>query len=122
MKPYLIIVVFLALLSCGKKPHTDQDDLVSEWSQDGKTMTIKRKGLPIASFRNISNACYIQLSGTDVFPDVSVTYREDESTELAPAPENIMLAWMQGDGTQIKSVAYDSDGNQMESDKSPAKK
>ena len=82
----------------------------------------KSKGLPIASFRNISSACYIELSGTDAFPDVSVTYREDEFTELAPAPENIMLAWKQGDGPQIKLVAYDSTGNQVSSTELPVKK
>ena len=66
--------------------------------QYSKTMTIKRKRLASASFQNASNACYIQLSGTDAFPDVSVTYYEDGSTELAPGSENSMRGWKQSDG------------------------
>lgn len=115
MKTCLMLLMPFALLSCEKKPHTDRDDLVSEWSADGKVMTVKRNGVAIASFRNVSNACRIELTGTDGLPDVNANYQEDPETGLADGPDSLVLAWPSVEGAP-KSVAYDRGGNMVAPD------
>ncbi len=121
MKIISTILGVTLLAACDKKPHTDRDDLVTEWSQDGKVMMVKRKGVMIASFRNTSNACFIELSGPDALADATVSYYECDSTSGGAERKNIVLGWSQNDGT-MKTVAYDSDGNIVLPDQDPKTK
>jgi hypothetical protein len=109
MKNISILLLMMLLVACDRKKHTDKDDLVTEWSHDGKDLIVVRKGIPIATFRNASNVCFIELTGTDGVADVTATYYEDEATGLAPSPLNILLGWRKDDGS-MKIVAYDAKG------------
>ena len=116
-----LLLIFLAvafLQSCEKKPLTSQDKLVSEWTKDGKTMMIMRKGVMIATFRDSSNACFVELFGPDGVADANVSYYEDDSTDGGSERKNIVLGWRQKDGT-MKTVAYDNEGNIVTPSPSP---
>ena len=121
MKIIFTMLGITLLVACDKKPHTDRDDLVTEWSQDGKVMMVIRKGVMIASFRNASNACSIDLSGPDGLADTAISYYEGDTTSGGSERKNIVLAWSQNDGS-IKTVAYDNEGNIMPPNELPKTK
>lgn len=121
MKIISTILGIMLLVACDKKPHTDRDDFVTEWSQDGKVMMVMRKGVMIASFRNTSNACFIELSGPDGLADATLSYYEGDSTSGGAEQKNIVLGWRQNDG-KMKTIAYDSNGNIVPPDQDPKTK
>src|SRR6478736_3061997 len=98
MKIISLLVGIMLLVACDKKPHTDRDDLVTEWSKDGKVMMVMRKGVTIATFRNTSNSCFVELSGPDGSADANVSYYEGDSTSGGAEVKNIVLGWSQKDG------------------------
>ena len=118
MRPLPILLAVALLQSCEKKLPTGKDELESEWSKDGKTLMIMRKGVQIATFRDSADACFVDLSGPDGFPDATVSYYEGDSASGGAERKNIVLGWRQKDGT-MKTVAYDSDGNIVKPDEDP---
>ncbi len=110
MRPLLALLAVAFLQSCERKSPAGKDNLVSEWSKDGKTLRIMRKGVQIATFRDSSNACFVELLGPDGSPDASVSYYEGDPATGEAERRNIVLGWSQKDGT-MKTVAYDSVGN-----------
>jgi hypothetical protein len=110
MKHMAILLAVVILQSCEKKLPTSKDELVTEWSKDGKTLMIMRKGVQIATFRNASNDCYVDLSGPDGVVDATVFYYEGDSSSGGAERKNIVLGWRRNDGT-MKTVAYDGEGD-----------
>ena len=121
MRALPILLVVALLQSCEKKPITSKDEIVSEWTKDGKTLMIKRKGVQIATFRNSSDAFFVDLFGPDGAADATVSYYEDDSTTSGAERKNIVLGWSQKDGT-MKTVAYDNEGNIVKSSPDPKTK
>ena len=113
MKPYLILLGVTLLQSCGDRSHKDKNTLLSKWSDDGKTMMVMRKGMMIATIRDSTGACFVELFGPDGKADASVSYYERDSVNRPEERKNIVLIWSRNDGT-TKTVAYDSDGNLVE--------
>jgi hypothetical protein len=118
MKQYFIVCISLFLLSCDQKPTATQSRLESKWSEDGESLTIVRNGIEVASFRDSSNAFFVELNGMDGYPDAQLSYYDDTKNSQGAESKSIALAWIQRDGS-TKVVLYDNDGNLILNDEAP---
>ena len=76
-------------------------------------MIITRKRVQIATFRDSTDACHVQLYGPDGLADTAVSYYEASATIGASESKNVILSWSQPDGA-TKTIAYDNKGNIIE--------
>jgi hypothetical protein len=116
MKKWTAILILPFFCSCSKEVKTDKDDITTKWTDDGKTLIIERKGQKIGQITNVSNAYFVELSGTDSFPDLQVSYYEDEKTGLSPIPTSVNRSFLQDDGSVIL-ISYDDEGKIKSVDK-----
>ena len=109
MKKWPIILIPLFLHSCSKEVKTDKDDITTRWINDGRTLIIERKGYIIGKITNASNVYFVELSGTDSFPDLQVSYYEDEQTGLSSTPTAVSRSLLNADGS-VTLISYDKNG------------
>ena len=88
---------------------TDKDDITTRWINDGRTLIIERKGYIIGQITNASNVYFVELSGTDSFPDLQVSYYEDEQTGLSSTPTAVSRSLLNADGS-VTLISYDKNG------------
>ena len=117
MKKWPIILIPLFLYSCSKEVTTDKDDITTRWINDGRTLIIERKGYMIGQITNSSNVYFVELSGTDSFPDLQVSYYEDEQTGLSSTPTTVNRSLLNADGS-VTLISYDKKG-QVKSEDTP---
>jgi RNA polymerase subunit RPABC4/transcription elongation factor Spt4 len=110
MKAIATCLLALPLCGCEDAPRTGNDDISTEWI--GHTLVIKRKGLEIAKIKNVSNAFFVEVSGTDGAPDLMIDYFEDDASGLAPVPTRVARAVYSDSGVSL--VTYDENGRVTE--------
>ena len=110
MKKYLIPFLASLLMGCDEKPTPTQNRLEAKWSEEGDILSIYRNGLEVGSFRDSSNALFIEFNGYDGFPDAQITYYDDDEMNHGLDVKSIALSWVYNDGSQ-KIVMYDPEGN-----------
>ena len=109
MKTIPMIVIPLFLCCCGKENEPDKKDITTRWTEDGHTMIIEREGQKIGQITNASNVYFVELSGSDSFPDLQASYYEDDKTGLSSIPTAVTRSFLNDDGS-VTLISYDEQG------------